>query len=553
MTFLPVVERELRVTSRLSATYRVRMFMPMLVAGIGLLHLWLTPGLRSRSTVGIALFHTLSTLALAFCVLEGVRKAADCVSGEKRDGTLGLLFLTDLKGYDVILGKLAAASLTSLCGLFAILPILGWSVIFLGGVTLGEIWRVGFASAGVLCFSLAVGIWVSARSYSASRAMASTLLVVLLFLLLPLPMVPSPIAPLSPACAFFGSSDLVYRVHPLQFWISLLLTLVFGWAFLANASATISRFAEEGEIQAAKSARSSSSKFSKRARPPEDNPILWLASRGRNPAWMIWILVVMTGMGVAACLYLSYHYNAAFKTFMAQQQILSAPPSSQGNLFNPAVLPPPAIPRQFYIPGWCLIVFVAIMNSLMKVLLASQACRCLAEARRGATLELLLTTPLKIQDILDGQILALRRTYLRPALVLLACEIAGLFWLLQQNVSPMQLVPTVVIAETAFAIFFLVDLQAVAWVAMWFGLCSKNESRAMFKTIFFTILLPYLLLVLYCLGWAMFVFWPIGALLWARLQLQEQFRALAGYRPSANGEPSAWMAYEIPAPVKEEV
>ena len=38
----------------------------------------------------------------------------------------------------------------------------------------------------------------------------------------------------------------------------------------------------------------------------------------------------------------------------------------------------------------------------------------------------------------------------------------------------------------------------------------------MFKTIFLTILLPHLMLALYCLGWAMFVFWPVCTLLCRR-------------------------------------
>ena len=119
---------------------------------------------------------------------------------------------------------------------------------------------------------------------------------------------------------------------------------------------------------------------------------------------------------------------------------------------------------------------MAIVNSLLKALLASQACRCLAEARRTTTLEVLLCTPLKIQDILEGQILALKRIFLRPALLLLVCEMAGLFWLLYDNApafpAPSSSAPCW-IAEMAFAVFFFVDLQAVAWVAMWFGLCSK--------------------------------------------------------------------------------
>src|SRR5271154_6722531 len=121
MTFLPIVERELRVASRLTSTYRNR----TIAAGIGtvaamvliLFDLFST----TSSGVGRAAFWTLAYMALAFCLLEGVRKTADCLSEEKREGTLGLLFLTDLKSYDIILGKLAAMSLNSIYGLFAIL------------------------------------------------------------------------------------------------------------------------------------------------------------------------------------------------------------------------------------------------------------------------------------------------------------------------------------------------------------------------------------------------------------------------------------------------
>jgi len=545
MTFLPIVERELRVTARNSATYAVRMFTPVAVAVFGIIRLLLTPRPGPRALTGADMFATLSSLALLFCVLEGVRKTADCLSGEKREGTLGLLFLTDLKGYDVILGKLAAASLTSLYALFAILPILAWSL-FLGGVTFGEIWRVGLASTSVLVFSLSAGIWISARSYSASRAMAGTFFVVLLFLFVPFPMIASPLAPLSPARAFFASSDAVYRIYPREFWISLLLSVVFSWSFLARASAIINRFCEEGasdgptpSAQAGVS-MSNSGDRSSHAKALEDNPMFWLANRGRNPAMLIWLLALIAAIFITSSLCVLHHYNAASLNYVVQQQA------------SPFVRPPIA-------PTWVsdlsllLVVFVAIMNSLVKVLLASQACRCLAEARRSAALELLLCTPLKVADILEGQILALRRIFLRPALVLLVFEMGGLFWLLQNNMGPKDLVVSgVVIAETAFAIFFFVDLQAVAWVAMWFGLCSKTESRAMFKTTFLTILLPHVLLVLYCLGWALFVFWPIGTLIWARLQLQDNFRVLAGYRSSSSGEPSAWMAYEIPTPPKQE-
>ena len=69
-----------------------------------------------------SLFWGLSGLCMLYCVAAGRLMTAECMSREKREGTLGLLFLTDLKGYDVVLGKLAATSMGGFFGLMAIFP-----------------------------------------------------------------------------------------------------------------------------------------------------------------------------------------------------------------------------------------------------------------------------------------------------------------------------------------------------------------------------------------------------------------------------------------------
>ena len=56
-------------------------------------------------------FTGLMMISFIYSLVAGRRFTADCLSEEKREGTLGLLFLTDLKGYDVVLGKVAATSL----------------------------------------------------------------------------------------------------------------------------------------------------------------------------------------------------------------------------------------------------------------------------------------------------------------------------------------------------------------------------------------------------------------------------------------------------------
>ena len=81
---------------------------------------------------------------------------ADLISAERREGTLGLLFLTRIKRLDVLLGKLGSVGITSLCALVAFLPVLMIPVLA-GGVTGGEAFRKGLALFGTLWFALAAG------------------------------------------------------------------------------------------------------------------------------------------------------------------------------------------------------------------------------------------------------------------------------------------------------------------------------------------------------------------------------------------------------------
>lgn len=93
MTFLPIVERELRVAARRPGTYWTRW-----LAALGMMVVWLLLFAVNRrvsaAELSKTLFVALGVLALGFCLFAGVFLTADCLSEEKREGTLGLLFLT---------------------------------------------------------------------------------------------------------------------------------------------------------------------------------------------------------------------------------------------------------------------------------------------------------------------------------------------------------------------------------------------------------------------------------------------------------------------------
>jgi hypothetical protein len=150
VVFLPIADRELRVNARKRGTFRVRVVAGLvaLVIGSGFFALASTSAF-GRGNVGGTLFSVLTWLCLAGTLSAGLFFTADCLSEEKREGTLGFLFLTDLRGYDVVVGKLLAASLRGFYALLAVFPVV--AVTFLmGGVTGAAFWKSSLALVNAL-------------------------------------------------------------------------------------------------------------------------------------------------------------------------------------------------------------------------------------------------------------------------------------------------------------------------------------------------------------------------------------------------------------------
>ena len=106
MQLLPIVQRELLVAARQRMTYLSR----TLSAGILLPVFALLQNLHAGggTFAGPHILSILSTIVFVECMLAGIRYTSDSISEERREGTLGLLFLTDLKGADIVLGKVFA-------------------------------------------------------------------------------------------------------------------------------------------------------------------------------------------------------------------------------------------------------------------------------------------------------------------------------------------------------------------------------------------------------------------------------------------------------------
>src|SRR5688572_7292439 len=121
--------------------------------------------------LSVQLFSILIWTAFLGTLGAGLFVTSDAISEEKREGTLGLLFLTDLRGYDVVSGKLLAAALGTVYGLLAAFPILGITLT-MGGVTGLMFLKASLALLNALLTSLITGLFISSISRDSQKALS---------------------------------------------------------------------------------------------------------------------------------------------------------------------------------------------------------------------------------------------------------------------------------------------------------------------------------------------------------------------------------------------
>jgi hypothetical protein len=467
MTALPIVERELRAAARRRGTYWMRLAIALLAIFIGAGSFVFTVGLPA-ALAGQRIFEWLSGLLLFYCLVYGRRATADCLSQEKREGTLGLLFLTDLKGYDVVLGKLAATSLSGFYGLLAVFPVLAIPLL-MGGVASGEFWRMVLVLADTFLLSLAIGLFGSALSRTLRGAMAANLLLLLLLLAGP----PACAAALGyflpgrpfvrelffscPVYPFALCADVRYRTAPDQFWWSVGVIHGLTWLLVWLAGAVVPRSWQDQPARTAKTgwrelwhrwsfgAAVKQGAFRKRLL--DVNAFYWLAARAR----------------------LKPIHVGTFLLCMAAWWLLGW--MSAGALWLDLSIT---------------VLTALLLNSTLKVWVAIEAGQQLAEAQRTGAFELLLSAPLTVRDILRGQLLALRRQFLGPLLAVIAIELIFL-WTLHRRSQNAEVLTT----YAAGILMLVVDVVALSWVGMRMALTAKSHNHATLGTVVCVLLLPW--------------------------------------------------------------
>ncbi|HEX4645215.1 MAG TPA: ABC transporter permease subunit [Verrucomicrobiae bacterium] len=172
MIVLPVIERELRVQSRQAFTYWLRVLGAGTLVLIGI-YSELTRGwslMRPTQSPGAELFgHLTTTLFFAIWILVPLA-TADCISRERREDTLGLLFLTPLKSMDIVTAKGLVHGLRAFTFWFAILPVMTVPSL-MGGVSWKEAALAALIDFSAICWALAAGVLASSLSKSWLRSL----------------------------------------------------------------------------------------------------------------------------------------------------------------------------------------------------------------------------------------------------------------------------------------------------------------------------------------------------------------------------------------------
>jgi hypothetical protein len=481
MKLLPVVGRELRAIARRPSAYWVRSGAALVAfVAMGYVALINAAGLPT-SNLGKSLFDILSLGAFAYCALAGVRGTSDALSQEKREGTLGLLFLTDLKGYDVVFGKLVSVSINSFYGILAVAPPLALAFM-VGGTSALQFVMMLAVLFNTLFFSLSVGIFVSTFSEQERPAMGGTLAIVFLSLVMPYALAMAHTFGIlemwevmepgflltSPAYAYWTiKSATVLRIYFDDVLFSLAFTNLAAWLCLVVASASVAQRAH-AEAPRSKIAEwftrvrqvwaygKAGRRQALRRRLLDRNAFAWLAGRDRLKQRYAWIFLSLLG-----ALWALGRWKA------------------------------PEITED-----WPVALFALwFLHFFFKVWVASEVAARFIEDRRSNGLELLLTTPLGLREVARGQRLALLRQFGAPLALVIALNLYVGF---RAGGSAAYL-----LGSANAMLFFVVglihlafDLYAIHWVTIWRSMRLRGANRTIIQTIALIIFLP-------ALGWFM--------------------------------------------------
>jgi hypothetical protein len=191
------------------------------------------------------------------------------------------------------------------------------------------------------------------------------------------------------------------------------------------------------------------------------------------------------------------------------------------------------------LPAMCILAVFGL-HLAWKILLTSDALRRLHGDHRSGALELLLSTPLAVENILNAQAQRTWRIFLPSAIAL--CLVSALIFT-QKGFRDLFVVPI------GGALFLFVDARALSWRAMLQALRPGRFPEAVIRVMGLVIVVPLIAIALVIFGMRgfnvtmgnlLFFFYFLGCAIFdavlvsgAKRILKEQFRLLAS-QPSSS-------------------
>jgi ABC-type Na+ efflux pump permease subunit len=170
----PVVQRELRETARRPLNAWLR-----LGGALGGVIVFCSVAAHSSfAVVGAQLFSRIHLLLLGLICGLVPALTADCIARERREGTLGLLFMTPLTASGIVLGKILAQTLRAVTLGLAVLPVLTIPFLY-GGITWADV--AGYLIIELCAAMLCLAAGVLASCLTDSRAIAFILAFLLMW------------------------------------------------------------------------------------------------------------------------------------------------------------------------------------------------------------------------------------------------------------------------------------------------------------------------------------------------------------------------------------
>lgn len=243
------------------------------------------------------------------------------------------------------------------------------------------------------------------------------------------------------------------------------------------------------------------------------NAVHWLTFRERSKAWSVWI-----ALGFVVSIFVVFEWYIGDRILQIQTAVF----------------------------------FVLATNTVLKFSMIAEAGRWIARDRQSGVLELMLTTRIRVEDILEGQWLSLRQLYRLPFIV---CGLVQIFYVIRcLTHGPDYEFSTIrLLAGMGFLVVSLlimaIDFVAIGWVGMWHALSITPIAKARPQTSNSLLVIPWVsfYLVMISIGWLFgggslifgLILWPalmIGISVWwilrAERKLLTEFRLRAMERYS---------------------